>query len=215
MFEKQKLKSEKLLQHDIELAQFLFGGQRSLRWSRLDIRFAPFVAEQVFFVFDHFARSVHSPLEVVAVIDGVGRAGVHAESAQNAAAIINLINLGVAMIHADALFVRSLVFSAFDVNRISRASRRAQKARNATFLAVFVDVQKVFASEAAVYVDGFFGVTDSFFFGWNVAERDAHALRRGSGDFNHVFYGVNDVCKYGHKVEISGFRYAPSACRIL
>ena len=164
-----------------------------MRRSRFDIRFAPFVAEQIFLVFDHFARSVHGPFEVVAVLDGVGRAGVYAKSAQDAAAIINLINPGVAMIHAYALIVRSRIFCAFDVNRVCRAGRRAQKARHAKLFAVIVDVQEVFASEAAVDSDSFFGVTDSFFFGWDVAERDAHALCRGASDFNHVFYCVDDV----------------------
>src|SRR5439155_495230 len=132
----------------------------------------PLVAQQILFVFDHLARRVAGPLEVVAVIDGVGRAGVHAEAAQNAAPVINLINLGVAMVYADALFVWALVFRAFDVDRVRRASRRAEETRDAFLFAVFVDIQEVLAAEPAIDYHRIVRVTDGLFFGWDVAQGD-------------------------------------------
>src|SRR6266536_4774376 len=119
-----------LLQHDVELALFLLCGQLLLLLVGKHVRLAPFVGQQEFLVLDHLAGRVDGPFEIVAVDDGVGRAGVHAEAAEDAPAVIDLVDLGVAMVLPDSLGVGARVFCAFDVDGVRRTGRRAQETRD-------------------------------------------------------------------------------------
>src|SRR5262245_37909157 len=97
-----------LFQRDIELILFLLCGEGFLLLIGKHVGLAPFVGQQEFLVFDHLAGRVDGPLEFVAMVDGVGGTCVHGEAADNAAAVIDLVDLGVAMILPDAFGVRAL-----------------------------------------------------------------------------------------------------------
>src|SRR5262245_16618599 len=107
---------EVLFQSDIEFVLFLLRSQGFLLLIGKHVGLAPFVGQQEFLVLDHLAGRVNSPLEIVAMVDGVGGTGVHAETAENATAVIDLVDLGVTMVLPDAFGVRALVFGAFDVD---------------------------------------------------------------------------------------------------
>src|SRR4029434_3902978 len=102
-----------LFQHNVELALFLLRGQLLLLLVGKHVRLAPFVGEQEFLVLDHLAGRVDGPFEIVAVDNGVGRAGVHAEAAEDAAAVIDLVDLGVAMVLPDSTGAWARAFSDF------------------------------------------------------------------------------------------------------
>ena len=90
-------------------------------------------------------RVIASDLETVAMRDGIGGARFHAISAENAAVVVDVVNLGVALAAADAQFLG--VFGGFDIDAIGRARRRAQKTRHALLESVFIALQHVRAAE--------------------------------------------------------------------
>src|SRR5215471_1592680 len=65
-------------------------------------------------------------LKAVAVRDGIGGTGFHAVAAEDAAVVVDVIDLGVTLGAADAVLFR--VLRCFDVNAVGRARCRAQKA---------------------------------------------------------------------------------------
>src|SRR5262249_5080482 len=136
---------------------------------------------------------VNGPLEIVAVVDGVGRTGVHAEAAENAPAVIDLVDFGVAMILPDSLGVGARVFGAFDVDGVRRTGRRAEETRDAFLFAVFVDVQEMLAAKPAVNLHRLVRVLDRLFSSGDVAEGDAHSLRGGARHLDHFFSHVDDI----------------------
>ena len=86
--------------------------------------------------------------KTVAVRDGVGRTRFHAVSAENAAVIVDVVDLGVALGAADAIF-RS-VFCGLDVNAVGWAGRRAQETRDALFQAILIPLQYVRSAKASL-----------------------------------------------------------------
>ena len=75
-------------------------------------------------------------LKSVPVSDRVGRTSFDAVSAKDAAVVIDVVNLGVALCAANA--ISSGVFGGLDVNAIGWARSRAQKAGYTFLQAVFV-----------------------------------------------------------------------------
>ncbi len=75
-------------------------------------------------------------LEAVAVGDGVGGAGLHAVAAEDAAVVVDVVDLGVALGGGDALL--GGVFGGLDVDAVGGAGRGAEKAGHALFQAVLV-----------------------------------------------------------------------------
>src|SRR5215471_10301144 len=85
---------------------------------------------------DECGGVVAGDLKSVAMGDGVGGAGFDAKSAKDAAVVIDVINLGVALAAADSK--RIGVFGGFDVDAIGRAGGCAQETGDALFQAVLV-----------------------------------------------------------------------------
>ena len=83
--------------------------------------------------------------EAVAVCDGVCGAGLNAITAEDAAVIVDVIDLGVTLSAADALFFS--IVRRLNINAVGRARRRAQKTGYAFFQAVFVALQLVQSAE--------------------------------------------------------------------
>jgi hypothetical protein len=95
--------------------------------------------QQGFFAIDQIAGIERGQLKAVAVRDGVRGAGFNAVTAEDAAVIVNVIDLGVAFRAADALLFR--IVCGFNVNAIGRARGRAKKTGNALFQTVFIALQ--------------------------------------------------------------------------
>ena len=85
-------------------------------------------------------------LKSMPVRNRVGRASLHAISAKNAAVVIDVVNLGVALGAADAVF--GGVVGGFDVDAVRGTVGGAEKAGDALFQSVFVALQHVRAAEA-------------------------------------------------------------------
>ena len=84
-------------------------------------------------------------LKSVAVRDRVSRTRLDTVSAENAAVVVDVVDLGIALGAADAV-LRS-IFGRFDINAVRRARRRAQEAGDAFLEPVFVALQHVRAAE--------------------------------------------------------------------
>ena len=78
--------------------------------------------------------------------DSVRRAGLDTIAAKDAAVVVDVIDLGVALGSANAIGLR--VVGRFDVNAIRGAGGRAQEAGHALFQAVLVALQDVHAAKA-------------------------------------------------------------------
>src|SRR4051812_46902641 len=105
------------------------------RWNR---------GQHVFLGIDERGGVVAGHLETVPVRDRVSRAGFDAISAENAAIVVDVINLRVTLAAADPDLLG--VLSGFDVYAVGRARRRAQEAGHALFEAVFIALQHVYAA---------------------------------------------------------------------
>ena len=101
--------------------------------------------QQGFFAIDKVAGIERGEFEAVAVRDGVRGAGLNAITAEDAAVIVDVIDLGVPLSAADALFFS--IVRRFNINAVGRARRRAQKTGYALFKAVFVALQLVQSAE--------------------------------------------------------------------
>lgn len=82
-----------------------------------------------------------SQFDVVAVRDRIRRTRFYAIAAKNTSRVIDVVNLCVTLACRDAVGIG--IFRSFDVNAVRRTRRRAQKASNAFFKAIFVPLQNV------------------------------------------------------------------------
>src|ERR1700728_832687 len=87
--------------------------------------------EHVLFAVDQRGNVIAGDLKTVAVRDGVGGTRFDAIAAEDAARIVDVVNLRVALAPADAQ--RFGVFRGFDVDAIGWAGRGAQKTGHAFF----------------------------------------------------------------------------------
>jgi hypothetical protein len=97
---------------------------------------------------DQIGRVKARQLESVSVRDSVRRACLDAISAENAAVVVDVVNLGVALGTADPVF--GGIFCGFDVDAIRGTRCRAQKARDTLFQPVFIALQHVRTTKAGL-----------------------------------------------------------------
>ena len=92
--------------------------------------------QELFLAIDEGVDVVGSKFDAVAVSDRVGGAGFYAVTAENAARIIDVVHLRIALARGNA--IRGSIFSGFDVNTVRRTGCGAQKTADALFVAVLV-----------------------------------------------------------------------------
>lgn len=97
----------------------------------------------------------------MAVGNGVGGTGLDAVATEDAAGVVDIVNLGVAFAGGDA--IRGGILGGFDINAVRGAGGGAQEAADTLFVAVFVTLEDV--DTAVARLDG----------GWDVGK----ALRGG------------------------------------
>ena len=102
--------------------------------------------EHVFFAHDEVGGVEGGQLEAVAVGDGVGGAGFNTVAAEDAAVVVDVVDLGVALGGGDANFLG--VLRGLDIDAVGGAGGGAQEAGYAFFQAVFVALQNVRAAIA-------------------------------------------------------------------
>ena len=117
---------------------------RLLRIERL-ARIRRNLHQQGFFAIDEVARIERGEFEAVAVRDGVRGAGFNAITAEDAAVIVDVIDLGVPLGAADALFFS--IVRRFNINAVRRTYRCTQETSYAFFQAIFIALQLVQSAE--------------------------------------------------------------------
>src|SRR6266481_5034854 len=156
--------------------------------------------QQCLFAIDQIAGVKSRQLEAVAMGNGVRGAGLNAITAEDAAVVVNVIDLGVALRAADAVLFR--VLRRLNVNTVGRACRRAQKTGHALFQAVlialqFVQTAKTFLENRAFIGQLLVGIV------LNNGGRE-HLPQR----YGHSFGNAEDIAEDRHAVSITvGRRY--------
>lgn len=143
------------------------------------LRLQLFGNQQIVFRLQQISAVVNREFEIVAVRDRVLWASLDTITAEDAPAVIDVVNLGVALVHANALGGRSGIVLGDDVDAFRRTRGGAQKAGYTFFSSVFVDVQEMLATVSRLNGNGLFRVFDGPFLLRDVRQRDAHALDDG------------------------------------
>ena len=143
--------------------------------------------EHVFFAHDKVGGVQRGQLEAVAMGDGVGGAGFYAIAAEDAAVVVDVVDLGVALGGGDAKGLG--VLGGLNIDAICGACGGAEEAGHAFFQAVFVALQDVGAAIALLEdrsAQGAFaiGVILHLRGREDLPEGDAHALG-DAGDVAH------------------------------
>jgi len=92
--------------------------------------------EQLFFAVNELGDVIGGEFEAVSVGDGVGRAGLHAISAKDAAVVVDVVDRGVALAGADARL--GGIFRRFNINAVGGAGGGAEETGDAFFQAGLV-----------------------------------------------------------------------------
>src|SRR5262249_1737673 len=108
--------------------------------------------------------------------DGVFRAGLDTEAAEDASAIIDVVDLCITLVDAGPFGSRARIVGRLDVDAFRRASGRAEKAGHAFFPPQLVNVQQMLAAITRLHGDRIVRVFDGLFAFGNVGQRDAHPL---------------------------------------
>src|SRR5579859_4606427 len=146
--------------------------------------------QQSFFAIDQIAGVERGQLEAVAVCNGVSGAGLNAIAAENAAVVVDVIDLGVALGAADALFFG--IVGRFNVNAVGRARGRTQETGHAFFQTVLIALQLVQSAETLLKNRALIG---QFFIGIVFHNRLGKHLLQGHG---HSFGDAGEVTKDRH-----------------
>jgi hypothetical protein len=121
-------------------------------------------------------------LESVPMRDGVGRTGLDAVSAKNAAVVIDVVNLGIAFRATYALF--GGILGGFDIDTVGRTGGRAEKAGNTLLQTVLIALENVYAAKTLLKLGTFqrpgpLGIVLHGRGLEHLQEGDGHALRDG------------------------------------
>ena len=144
--------------------------------------------QHLLFAHHHIGGIEARQFESMAVRDRIRGTRLHAISAKNAAVVVDVIDLGVALRAADPILCR--VIGCFDVNAIGRAVGRAQEAGDALFQTIFIALQHVRAAVTGLNASssqGPFAIRIIFHDRRpeHLREGDAHALGNRRDIFQH------------------------------
>src|ERR1700722_19048581 len=150
--------------------------------------------QHIFLAMDQGGRVQRSQFEAMSMSDGIRWTGLHAVAAKDAAVVVNVIDLGIAVGAGDSL-LRGIL-GRLDVDAVGRAGRRAQEAGNTFLQAILIPLQHMRAAKAIGKESTAVGTRSIrvvFHFGGvqHLAKGDAHSL-------GHAGY----VAHNGHKTSI-------------
>src|SRR6266496_5216219 len=100
--------------------------------------------QQLLFAIDQIRCVECGQLEPMPMRDRICRTGFHAIAAEDAAIVVNVVNLGVAFSAADPLFL--CILRRLNVDTIRRTVRRAEETGYALLQAIFVPLQNVYTA---------------------------------------------------------------------
>ena len=130
--------------------------------------------KHILFAFDQRGRVVAGRFEAVAVRDRVGGAGLHTIAAEDAAVVIDVVDLGVALAAGDPR--GGGILGRFDIDTVGRARGGAQEARHALLHPVDVALQHMDAAEALFELGRRVGIIVGDRGPHHFLEGDAHTL---------------------------------------
>src|SRR5579871_5360135 len=139
---------------------------------------------------DQIGSIERSQLESVAVCDGVGRAGLDTVSAENAAVVVDVVHLGIALGATDAIL--GGILGGFNIDAVRRTGRRAEKARDTFLQPSLVALQHVRATKASFDTRA---AQRTFAVGIVLYRRGLEHLHEGDA---HAFSDGGDVFQDGH-----------------
>ena len=150
--------------------------------------------EQVVLSHDKGGRVEAGEFESVTVGDGIGGTGLDAVATEDAAVVVDVIDLGVALGGGDAQLFG--VLGGLDIDAVRRTGGGAEEAGDALFEAVFITLQLMLAAEALLKLratHGTFAVRVVLDLGRlkGFLQRDAHSLGNSC-----------DVANDGHTLSI-------------
>jgi len=128
--------------------------------------------EQLFFDVDQVISLIVGQGELVLQLDGSGRAGLLAVTAEDAAAEVDLVHLGVALPLGVAFLLG--VLAGLDINAAGRAIGRAEAAAH-TQLQPVLSLQLVPPAETGVEANPFLRILNRDGLGEEIPEGDPHA----------------------------------------
>lgn len=102
--------------------------------------------QQVFLAHNQRCGVQGCQLKAVSVRDGIRWAGLNAVTAEDAAVVVNVVDLGVTLRARDALLFR--ILRCLDVDAVGGAGSCAQKTGDAFFQAILVALELMLAAEA-------------------------------------------------------------------
>src|SRR5579864_5010330 len=155
--------------------------------------------QQSFFAIDQVAGIEGGQLKAVPVRDGVRWAGLNAIAAEDAAVIVDVIDLGVALCAAYAVLFS--IFGGLNVNAVGRTGGRAKETGHAFFQTIFVALQLMQSAEALLKNRALIG---QLFVGIVLNNGGRKHLPQGYG---HPFRNASQVAKDTkdrHAVSIKG-----------
>src|SRR5277367_297393 len=123
--------------------------------------------QKLLFAIDEGVDVVGGQFDAVAVGDGVGGAGFDAVAAENAARVVYVVGLRIALARRNT--IGGSIFGSFDVDAIRRTGCGAEKTAYALFVAVLVTLKNMDAAIAWLYGGRRVGKT----FGSSFAEHGA------------------------------------------
>lgn len=139
--------------------------------------------QQVFLAHHQSGGVVAGEFEFVTVGDSVGGTRLYAVAAEDATAVVDVVDLGVALTAADAKGVR--VFRGFNIDAACRARGRAQEARHTLFQPVFIALQHMLATKAFLQDSGSVGIQVRDRRLHHFLQSDAHAFDDGGCASEH------------------------------
>ena len=142
--------------------------------------------QQVVFCLQKVRAIVNGKFEVVPVRNRVLRTGLDTESAEDAAAVIDVVNLRLALVASDAIFVRPGIVLRFDVDAVRRTSRRAEITRDALFLTHLIDVQEVLSPIPRLDRYRNIRILHRPLLAWYLGQRSLHPLDDCDGRLNDI-----------------------------
>jgi hypothetical protein len=152
--------------------------------------------EKIFFAHYQAGGIEAGKLEAVAMRDSVGRAGLNTIATEDAAVVVDVVDLGIALRGGDTIL--GCIVCGLDVDAVRGAGGGTKETGNTFFKAVLVTLELVLAAKTLLKdspAHGTFAVRIVLDFGRleDLLEGDAHSLGNGCGgaDFRH---GLSITC---------------------
>ena len=130
--------------------------------------------QQVVFCFEKVGAVVDGKLEIIPMGDRILRTRLDAVTAEDAAAVVDVVDLCVTFVTTDAFLVGTWIVFGFDIYAVGRASRGSQITCDAFFLTSLIDVQQMLTAISWLDSDRNIGVLNGPLLARDLRDRALH-----------------------------------------